>query len=80
MNRAGVMNRSAIVPNIMSPITPIASDLEPFEPTPVANFIGTRPSIIVAEVISIWQKRALAANSADSFMSLPLHVPRWHIR
>ncbi len=71
INRIGVMNSNAAVPKIMPPITPIASDLEPLEPTPVAKIIGSSPSIIVADVIIIGRRRSRAANSADVFMSLP---------
>lgn len=71
INRIGVMYNNATVPKIMPPITPIASDLEPLEPTPVAKIIGSSPSIIVADVIMIGRRRWRAANSADVFMSLP---------
>ena len=63
------MKSNAIVPRSMPPITPIARDFEPFEPTPEANIIGSNPSIIVAEVIIIGLRRCLAANSAEVFIS-----------
>lgn len=71
MNRIGVMYSNATVPKIIPPITPIARECDPLEPTPVAKIIGSSPSIIVADVIMIGRRRWRAANSADVFMSLP---------
>lgn len=68
---AGVIYSNATVPKIMPPITPIAREREPLEPTPVAKIMGSRPSIIVAEVIIMGRRRCRAANSAEVFMSLP---------
>ncbi len=67
----GVIISKAQVPNIIPPITPMANDFEPLEPTPEANSIGNKPNIIVADVIMIGRSLTFAACLAAETMSRP---------
>ena len=71
INKAGTINRRAIVPMSMPPTVPTPIDMLPLAPTPVENIIGSIPKIMVSEVIRIGRRRTSAAEMAAWVILMP---------
>lgn len=72
MNRNGPKSSNDIVPTNIPPTVPTANEREPLLPTPVEKIIGTKPNIMVKEVIRIGRRRLVADAIADAKILIPL--------
>ena len=69
--KTGTIKSNASVPNNNPPTVPTPTEILPLAPTPDANINGNIPNTIVAEVMMIGLKRALAADMADATSPIP---------
>ena len=60
-----------MVPMNIPPTVPTPREMLPLAPAPLANIMGSRPKIIVNEVIRIGRRRTCAAERAACGMVIP---------